>query len=78
MGNQKSFSRKNSIVLAIAVAVITIGTATGSALTMLIMSAIALFLMSILYRHQFSARLLAPAVTAAITAIVIGAIMATR
>ena len=76
MESQKTLSQIDSIFLALAVAIMVIGTATGSAAAMLIMSAITLLLMAISYGQKLSARLLVPTVTAAIAAVAIGAIMA--
>ena len=76
-------SRRNDLIGAIAVAVLIIGTATGSGLAMLVMSLIALILIGVLFPKQlFHKELRSGAIVAmlvaAVTAALIGTIMLIR
>lgn len=73
-----AISRKDGIFCALAVAVLLIGTATGSAIAMFAMSIIALSLATLFYRKQFDGLLMPTALAAAIAALAAGAIMSMR
>jgi hypothetical protein len=62
-----TFSRKDGIFSALALAILLIGMATGSAVALFVMSIIGLSVAAVLYRKQFGTLLL-PTVVATITA----------
>jgi hypothetical protein len=65
-------SRSDDLVGAIAVIVLLIGTATGSAWVMLGMSVTALVLVALLYRKQIGTGAILTAFTAAVSTAIIG------
>ena len=69
-----SLSRKDGVISAIAVAILVIGTATGSAIAMFVASVIALCMIPIFYREQFRG-VAVVAATAAAVAIAAGVLM---
>src|SRR5262245_37812555 len=71
-------SRSDEMLGAIAVIILLIGTATGSAYAMLGMSATALALLAVFYRRQIGSGAILVAFVAAITALVIGIVAAIR
>jgi hypothetical protein len=71
-------SRRDTLLGAIAVIVLLIGTATGNAYAMLGLSVAALFLMAVFYRQQIGRGALLVALVAAVTAAVMGIVMAMR
>lgn len=71
-------SRRDDVLGAIGVIILLIGTATGSASAMLIMSVAALTLLAVFYRRQIGSGSLLVAFVAAVTAAVIGFIVASR
>jgi hypothetical protein len=73
-----AFSSKDEMFSALAVAILLIGTATGSAIAIFVMSTITLSLMAVFYRKQPSGGHLLAAGVAAITAIAVGLIMSVR
>lgn len=64
-------SRKDSIVAAVGVLVLLIGTATGNAYVMLVMSVVALAVMVILYRRGLTRNMVHAIIVAAATAMVL-------
>lgn len=78
MKNHAALSRKGEMLSALAVVILLIGTATGSAIALLAMSMIGLSLMTVFYRKQFSRGLVLAAAMAAITAIGISLIMSMK
>jgi hypothetical protein len=68
-------SRRDDILGAIAVMVLLIGTATGSAYVMLGMSVTALFLLALFYRRRIGTGAILAAVVAAVTAGIIGIVV---
>ena len=71
-------SRRNDLLGAIAVVVLLIGTATGNAFAMLGMSMAALALIAMFYRKQMGSGAILVTLVAAVTATVIGTVMAMR
>jgi hypothetical protein len=71
-------SRKDDIVGAIAVIVLVIGTATGSAYVMLGMSVTALILLALFYRQRIGTGAILAAFVAAVTAAIIGIVVSMR
>jgi hypothetical protein len=71
-------SRRDDIVGAIAIIVLLIGTATGNAYAMLAMSVTALILLAVFYRRQIGSGPILVALVAAVTAAVIGVVLALR
>lgn len=71
-------SRKDDLLGAIAVIVLLIGTATGNAYTMLGMSVAALTVLAVFCRRQIGSGAILVALVAAVTATVIGIVMAVR
>jgi hypothetical protein len=69
-------TRKDDLFAAMAVILLLIGTATGSAKAMLIMSTVLLLLMVVLYRKQLGSGVLLTATVAALTAFAIGLVLA--
>jgi hypothetical protein len=69
-------TRKDDLFAAMAVILLLIGTATGSANAMLIMSTVLLLLMVVLYRKQLGSGVLLTATVAALTAFAIGLVLA--
>lgn len=69
-------SRSDDVLGAIGVSVLLIGTATGNAYAMLGMSATALILLAAFYRRQMRGGALLVAFVAAVTAAVIGVVVA--
>jgi len=66
-----SISRRDEIFMALAVAILGIGTATGSAKAMLVMGLVGLVLMTTFYRKQLGAAVLAAVSVAAVMAFAI-------
>jgi hypothetical protein len=73
-----SDARRDDLLGAIAVIVLLIGTATGNAYAMLGMSVVALVLIAIFYGRRIGSGAILVAAVAAVTAAVIGVVMATR
>ena len=71
-------SRSDDILGAIGVVILLIGTATGNAYVMFGISAIALVLSTVFYRRRIGSGALLVAFVAAITAAVIGIVVAVR
>jgi hypothetical protein len=71
-------SRRDDLVGAIAVIVLLIGTATGSAYVMLGMAVTALILLSLFYRQHIRTGAILAAFMAAITAAIIGFVVSMR
>jgi NAD/NADP transhydrogenase beta subunit len=71
-------SRKDDWLGTIAVVVLLIGTATGNAYGMLGMSVAALALIALFYRKQMGSGAILVTLVAAVTATVIGTVMAKR
>lgn len=71
-------SRKDALFSVLAVTILLIGMATGSAMALLVMSLVGLALMAVCYRKQLSGGLLLPAAAAAIAAIGVGLVMSMR
>jgi hypothetical protein len=71
-------SRRDDILAAIAVIILLIGTATGSAYAILGMSVTALVLLPLFYRRRIGSSAMLAAFIAAVTATVIGIVVATR
>ena len=69
---------KDDLFAAIAVVILLIGTATGSANAILVMSTILLAVMVVFYRKQLGSGALLTALVAALTAVVVGLILAWR
>ena len=73
-----AFSCENGLFVALAAAILLIGTATGSANAMFVISAIALALMALFCRTRFRRGRLWVALVGAVTAIVIGMVLTLR
>ena len=73
-----SDARRDDLLGAIAVIVLLIGTATGNAYAMLGMSVVALVLIAMFYGRRIGSGAILVAAVAAVTAAVIGVVMATR
>ena len=73
-----AFSCENGLFVALAAAILLIGTATGSANAMFVISAIALTLMAPFCRTRFRRGRLWVALVGAVTAIVIGMVLTLR
>ncbi len=71
-------SRRDDVVGAIAVIVLLIGTATGSAYVMLGLSVTALVLLALFYRKHIGTGAILAAFLAAITAAIIGVVVSMR
>jgi len=71
-------SRRDDVLGAIAVIVLLIGTATGSAHVMLGMSVTALVLLALFYRQRIGTGAILTAFVAAITAAIIGFVVSMR
>lgn len=71
-------SRREDILGAIAVIVLLIGTATGSAYVMLGMSVTALILLTLFYRQGIGTGAILVAFVAAVTAAIIGIVLSMR
>jgi hypothetical protein len=71
-------SRRDDVVGAIAVIVLLIGTATGSAYVMLGMSVAAMILFALFYRQHIGTGAILAAFVAAITAAIIGIVVCMR
>lgn len=69
-------SRRDDVIGAIGVIILLIGTATGNAFAMLVMSVTALILLTVIYRRQIGSGALLVAFVAAVTAAVIGFVVA--
>jgi large-conductance mechanosensitive channel len=78
MTSETAFSRKDAFFSALAVAILVIGTATGSAIAMFVMSLIALLLAAVFHRKRLSGRLLLPMASAALIATGVGLIMSLK
>jgi len=70
--------RRDDLSAAVAVAILLLGTATGSANAILVMSTIMLALMVVLYRERLGGGALLTALVAALTAAAIGLVLAWR
>ena len=73
-----TFSRKDDILAAIAVIVLLIGTATGSAYVMLGLSVTMLVLLTLFYRQRVGVGAILTAFVAAVTAAIIGFVVSMR
>lgn len=71
-------SRRDDILGAIAVIVLLIGTATGSAYVMLGMSVTALILLALFYRQRIGTGAILAAFVAAVTAAIVGIVVSMR
>jgi hypothetical protein len=71
-------SRRDDILGAIAVIVLLIGTATGSAYLMLGMSSTALILLALFYRQRIGTGAILATFVAAVTAAIIGIVVFVR
>lgn len=71
-------SRRDDILGAAAVILLLIGTATGSAYVMLGMSVTAIFLLALFYRQRLGTGAILAAFVAAVTAAIIGTVVAVR
>jgi hypothetical protein len=71
-------SRRDDILGAIAVIVLLIGTATGSAYVMLGMSVTALILLTLFYRQRIGTGAILATFVAAVTAAIIGIVASIR
>jgi len=69
-------SRRDDILGAIAVIILLFGTATGNAYAMLGMSVTAIILLAVFYRRQIGSGPILVALVAAVTATVIGIVVA--
>lgn len=72
-----SFARKDGIVLALAVVILLIGTATGNAIAMFVASMIALFAVAVFYRRHIGSSSIVAAMAAAVVAIAVVVLIST-